>query len=66
MGRPHMTKAQRAECIKMYLEGFTLHELACIYDRHRTIIERLIQRTGVQRGHLFRLKRREINDDTHT
>lgn len=55
MGRPHMSDAERAECVRLYRSfGFTLDMLAAIYDRHRTIIDRLVGRHHARRGHAFR------------
>jgi transposase-like protein len=55
-GRRHMNAEQRAECIRLYLDGATLDALAERYDRNRTIIDRLMGRAGVRRGHKFRPK----------
>ena len=59
MGRKHMDAEQRAECIQLYLDGATLDALADRYDRARTIIDRLIGRAGVRRGHKFRMKAKD-------
>ena len=39
-----MTNEERAECVKLYLEGATLYGLADKYDRDVATIHRLIQR----------------------
>jgi transposase-like protein len=54
-----MDAEQRAECIQLYLDGATLDALADRYDRARTIIDRLIGRAGVRRGHKFRMKAKD-------
>ena len=53
-----MTKEQRAQCVRLYLDGFTLDQLADFYDRERSIIDRLMGRAEVRRGHKFRTARR--------
>lgn len=49
-GRRHMTTEQRNQCVRLYQEGYTIKYLADYYDRHATIIGRLIRQRGVKRG----------------
>lgn len=51
-----MREEQRLECLRLYGLGFTVNMLAALYDRHRTVIDRLIGRRGQRRGHIFREK----------
>ena len=56
MGRRQMTEMERAECIRLYGLGLTLDQLASVYDRHRTVIDRLVGRRTERRGHKFQKK----------
>lgn len=49
-----MTLQERNECLRLYGLGFTIPMLVGLYDRDRSIIDRLVGRLGARRGHKFR------------
>lgn len=60
VGKRHMSKLERKECLRLYGIGVTIDALANKYDRHRETITTLIRRNKAQRGHKFRTKTRQF------
>lgn len=60
MGRKHMTKEQREEAARRYLDNEKVTVIAASFSVHRTIIQRLMRRMGLPRRPRGRLKPQEV------